>query len=91
MKVVVDNTVSNVAPFPGLNLSDVAQMARNFAEALDSGKIPDISCAMLIIQDEQGVIDSMQWGGEITTTEAIGILELAKSKIVRDSYADDGD
>jgi hypothetical protein len=89
LRVVADNT--NVAPFPGVNLTDVAKMAREFADAIESGEIPSISRAVLVIQDDQGVIDMMPWGEAASTTETIGILTLATNTIIRDSFSYDDD
>jgi hypothetical protein len=79
--------VPNVSELPVNNLSDIAAMARKFADAVDAGEFPELATAMLVLEDG-GSILTFHWGDCPTRYEAIGILETAKQVIVRDAIDD---
>jgi hypothetical protein len=79
--------VPNVSELPVSNLSDIAAMARKFADAVDAGEFPDLSTATLVLDGADGIL-TLHWGDCPTRYEAIGMLETAKQVIVQDTIDD---
>ena len=86
LRVVVDN--GNTVPFPALEAADVAQDARDFALAVESGKIGQIQSALLVLETDNGV-ETIIWGDNLTVAEAIGVIELAKARFINEAFRDD--
>lgn len=76
---------SNVVALPVLNLADVAGSLRNIADKLEAGEFTedygDVTNGCLVIEFTAGV-HSFHYGLSDSPTEAIGLLELAKHRIL---------
>jgi hypothetical protein len=68
-----------------IGLSDVAIAARGFADALDAGKASARTAILLTVNDE-GTLETTWLGQGPTIAEALGLLELAKAKIVQGAW-----
>ena len=79
---VVDK--GNVVAFPGGELADVVAAARGFADSVESGKINAKQVIVIAVVD--GRVDFTVFGPSPTLCEGIGIIELAKAKIIDGSW-----
>lgn len=86
LSIAVDND-SNVTELPVVNLANIADMARKFADAIDDGEFPLLETATLVLNDGGNVV-TFHWGDCPTRFEAIGILEIAKLAIGYDALDD---
>lgn len=87
VKLVVDN--ENVSELPIRNLSDIANMARGFADDLEAGEHGDLERAVLIIQHEDGTLTTFGWGENTSPYELMGIFEAAKLRVFADDLVDE--
>lgn len=79
---VVDS--GNVVAFPGGELSDVVAAARGFADAVESGDLKAEQVIVVSLID--GRVDFTAFGPSPTIAEGIGMLELAKAKIIEGAW-----
>lgn len=77
--------VSNVVRLPGTELADVADAAQGFANAIADGDLR-LRQAIIVTVDPDGYVDFACIGEQPGTAEAIGLLELAKARIVAGSF-----
>lgn len=86
MKLIVDNT--NIETIPVGNLMDIGEMARRFAEDVDTGQIGDVVSVTLLIETNEGLMRET-WGEIPTGYELIGMLETVKLGVLRDDTNED--
>jgi hypothetical protein len=79
LKIAVDNT--NVEAFPGVDLRDIANAARKFADAVDAGEFGELETALVMLEGSDG-IQTLGWGGVASFRETIGVLEIAKAHLL---------
>jgi hypothetical protein len=79
LKIAVDNT--NVEAFPGVDLRDIALMARKFADSVEAGEFGEIETAMVMLEGSEG-IQTFGWGDVVSFRESIGMLEIAKAHLL---------
>lgn len=65
-----------------VDLSDIADAARSFADQVDAGKLDIERC--IVIGIVNGSVTYTAWGKTPSILEATGLLELASRKIERD-------
>ena len=69
-----------------IGLNDVALAARGFADAIDSGAVTSRTAILLSVNND-GNLETTWFGSQgPTIAEAIGLLELAKAKIVNGAW-----
>lgn len=81
MKLVHD--ADRVAAIPIGNLSDIADMARRFADAVDAGEYGSVLTAFVLIDTPENMFTET-WGDELSVYKSIGMLEFAKRAIFDD-------
>ena len=72
---------SNVVQFPQWNLSDVTGSLRRLADDIDAGKYEQTINSIVILECGEGVVQ-FHWGESSNALEAIGLLSVAKQKII---------
>lgn len=82
MKLIVDNE-SNVETLEIKLVSDIAAMARRFADAVEAGEYGDVITAMILI-DTPDNLHTETWGENLSRYESLGFLEFAKRAIFDD-------
>lgn len=87
MKLVVDN--ENISTLPIRNLSDIANMARGFADDLEAGEHGDALRAILLVQGDDGSLLTFGWGENTSPYELMGLFEAAKLRVFADDLVDD--
>lgn len=80
---IVDN--ENVRRLPTGFLPNVAKAVRAFAACLDDGSIKARK-AFIVTVDEDGFLDLAAFGEHCGSAEGIGLLELAKAKVVAGTW-----
>lgn len=68
-----------------IGFNDVAMAARGFADLLDSGEAT-AKTAILLTVNEQGNLETTWFGEGPTVAEAIGLLELAKARVIQGAW-----
>ena len=85
-------TLKLVAPevpeLPVRNLMDIPAMARGFADDLEANDYGEVTRAVVIVDTPDG-LHILGWGENVTTFEAIGILECAKMTSYGSMFDDD--
>ena len=76
--------LSEVPTLPIPNLRNVPDMLRRFAKRMESGEIDEPMRIIVIHQDQDAKVRNFCFGDMVTTTELIGLLEIAKIKLASD-------
>lgn len=79
LRLEVDNT--NVEPFPGVDLRDIAAAARKWADAVEAGEFGELETALVMVEGPEG-IETFGWGNIVTFRDTIGMLEIAKAHLI---------
>lgn len=80
----------NVVEFPQqCKVSDIAAMARKFADDLEAGAYGEPRNALVMLDGDS--LELFNWGEGLTFQESIGALEVAKASIVRRVLGADDD
>lgn len=64
--------------------SDIAACARAFADLIDNGEVEADSA--IVILDVHGFIEFLSFGPSPSISEALGMLDLAKAKIINGAF-----
>lgn len=75
--------VDNVVPLPGCELTDMEAAAQGFADAVPE---LNLTSALVVTVDDRGIVDFVCLGEQVTTSVAIGLLELVKAKIIAGAF-----
>lgn len=79
---VVDS--GNIVAFPGGELSDVVAAARGFADAVEGGQLN--ADRVIVVSVVDGKVEFTVFGQSPTIAEGIGLLELAKARIIEGAW-----
>ena len=85
IELAVDNTVVTL---PVGNLSDIAGMARRFADQIEAGEYSGPTRAIVIVDRDDG-LTVLSWGQGLSAYELMGIFEAAKLNVFAEDLADD--
>lgn len=88
IELAVDNT--NVEQLPVRNLTDIAGMARGFAEDAEQGKWGQVDRVVCIVENESGLV-ILGWGENTTAYELMGIFEAAKLRVFAEDLTGDAE
>ena len=88
LRIVSDNT--NVEHLPIRNLSDIAGMARGFADDVDAGQWGQVDRVICLLENENG-ISILGWGDNTTAYELMGMFEAAKLRVFAEDITGDGE
>jgi hypothetical protein len=80
LRVVVDNTVSELDVY---NFQDIADCARRYADQLEASEQGDPFRCIVIAQTDEGLAISV-WGENTTAYELMGLFEAAKLRVFAD-------
>ena len=83
MKLVVDNTNSNVTDLQISNVQDIVQMADTFATDVSEGEYGLVRRVLVIVDGDEG-LTLLGWGEGLSPFEAMGLYDAAKMT----TYAD---
>lgn len=75
----------NVTALPVGNLREIVSAAQGFADAVAEGGIA-LRSAIIVTVDREGLLDIACLGEQPLSSEAVGMLELAKAKIVAGTF-----
>ena len=70
------------------NLRDIGTAAQGFADAINGGDLDGLETAIVIIK-VNGRVDMTVMGESPSIAEGLGLLELAKAKIIAGAWLDD--
>lgn len=78
----------NVVSFPReVKVSDIAAMARKFADDLEAGEYGDCLSALVIVNTDNDM-HLFNWGEAFSYHESVGVLEFAKGHVIREVLGD---
>lgn len=75
----------NVAALPVANMHDIAAAAQGFADAIADGDLEGLETVVLITK-RGGRVDFAVLGESPSIAEGIGLLELAKAKVIAGAW-----
>lgn len=70
------------------SLSNIPSMARGFADDLEAGEWGDVTRAIVLVENEDGIV-ILGWGDGCTAYELMGLFEAAKLKAFADDFCGD--
>lgn len=74
----------NVATLPVANPTNILASIRGFADAIDDETLKPSTALLITVED--GLVDFAAFGEQPDVARALGIIELAKAKIVAGSW-----
>lgn len=74
----------NVATLPVANPTNILASIRGFADAIDDETLKPSTALLITVED--GLVDFAAFGDQPDVARALGIIELAKAKIVAGSW-----